>query len=363
MMSWLLEKTIFDSITKASLELIPDSEERMAHAVSVNQRSRLSIKNNIATIKIQGTLTDSPNIIAELFGNGNTTYAELLEDLSSANFDDDVDSILLAIDSPGGEATASWVAVMDAIADSKKPVTAVVGTMAASAAYGIASQAGRILAQNRMSSVGSIGVVAGFLNDNSVIEITSSDAPEKRPDIKTEEGVESVKKQLDAMHDIFVQAIARGRNTTVQNVNQNFGRGAMMLAQDAIDAGMIDNFFSVDKESPLMDIETLRMEHRGVFDAVVAQERDRVCAHLKLGQESGDLKTAIQAVMDGSELTETLKATYLSASMKREDMKARANDDVSINEETSIESKEEEVGNNILKMAAANLGFTLKGVK
>lgn len=362
-MNWLLEKNVLDSIIRVSSELIPSAEERRSHAISVNQRSLISKRDNVATIKVQGTLTDSPNILAELFGGGNTTYGELLEDLASANFDDDVDSILLAIDSPGGEATASWVSVMDAIKDSKKPVTALVGTMAASAAYGIASQAGRILAQNRMSSVGSIGVVAGFFVEDDIVEITSTDAPEKRPNVRTEEGVGSVRKQLDAMHNVFAEAVARGRNTTVATVNEKFGKGAMVLAQDAIDAGMIDDFFSVDKESPRMDIETLKMEHRGVFDAVVAQERDRVCAHLKLGHDSGDMQTAITAIKEGSTLTQELQAIYLSASMKKKDIDARSNDDVVIDEEVNIEDKEKEVGRNILAMAAANMGYKLEGVK
>ncbi|MHC4266386.1 MAG: S49 family peptidase [Planctomycetota bacterium] len=362
---WLLEKNIFDAIHSASKELIPTVEERKAHAVSLAGRDITATRDNVATINVDGVLTDSPNILAELFGGGNTTYVEILEGLSAANQDDSIGTILMAIDSPGGEASAQWVEVMDAVASSKKPVTALVGTMAASAAFGIASQANQILAQNRMSQVGSIGVVAGFQMDDSFVEVTSTDAPDKRPNAGTDEGKASIRAQLDSMHAVFAEAVARGRNTSLATVNEKFGKGSMLLANDAIDVGMIDGFFAINKsnkEVPRMDLNTLKEEHRGIFDAIVAQERDRVSAHLKLGSESGDMATAIKAIEEGSELTQALTAQYLAHGMKKRDIEAREEDNVSIEvEEEKVSPKA--LGDIIVAKAAECLGIELKGVK
>jgi ATP-dependent Clp protease protease subunit len=54
-----------------------------------------------------------------------------------------------------------------------------------------------------------------------------------------------------------------------------------------------------------------------------ASERDRVTAHLTMGESSGDMKTAVAAVMDGSAMTVTMQAKYMSAAMNRRDQATR----------------------------------------
>lgn len=80
-----------------------------------------------------------------------------------------------------------------------------------------------------------------------------------------------------------------------------------------------------------MDSNELKLKHPELFKAVfeegeksgVAKERDRVCAHLKMGVSSGDMKTATEAVKSGAEMTQSLMADYMSASMNRNDRSAR----------------------------------------
>jgi ClpP class serine protease len=359
---WFLETETLAKL-KHEYEITPEAEAK--HNMLVSSSSIISISNREAIIHIKGVLTDEPSLLAQLIGGGNTTYTDISNAVAFADDDDAIDEITLFINSPGGSASAGWIDVMDIIAAADKPIKAVVGNIAASAAYGIASQADTILAQNRMSRVGSIGVVASYRNDDNVIEITSSEAPNKRPDIKTEEGVKRVRDELDDMHEIFVEAVALGRKTTVNKVNSDFGRGAMVLAGNAIEKGMIDGFFKTTKEAPAMDLNTLKMEHCEIFDAVIAEERDRVCAHLKLGQESGDMVTAIKAVEEGSELTQALTAQYLAFGMKKKDIENRHADEetVSIAVEAETKSEAEDVAANIMSLAAQNLGYKLSGAK
>lgn len=76
-----------------------------------------------------------------------------------------------------------------------------------------------------------------------------------------------------------------------------------------------------------LDMKTLRASHpelcAEIESAAVAQERDRVGAHLTMGEASGDMKTALGAVRDGSPMTQTLQAQYLMAGMNRSDRLAR----------------------------------------
>jgi hypothetical protein len=78
-----------------------------------------------------------------------------------------------------------------------------------------------------------------------------------------------------------------------------------------------------------MDLEQLKAEHPAVYKAAVEsgvqQERDRVTAHIQLG-ETGDMKVALEAVKDGSDITQTTYSAHMAAAMNRRDVKARDDD-------------------------------------
>lgn len=80
-----------------------------------------------------------------------------------------------------------------------------------------------------------------------------------------------------------------------------------------------------------MDLNTLKAQHADVYAAAVqegvTQERDRVGAHVTMGEASGDMKTAITAINDGSAMTAQLQATYMAAGMNRQDVNNRQDDD------------------------------------
>lgn len=85
------------------------------------------------------------------------------------------------------------------------------------------------------------------------------------------------------------------------------------------------------KKETAMDLSTLKAQHPDVHAAAVQEgvnsERDRVSAHLTMGEASGDMKTACSAIKDGSEMTATLQATYMAAGMNRKDTENRDADD------------------------------------
>jgi ClpP class serine protease len=186
-----------------------------------------------------------------------------------------------------------------------------------------------------------------LITSDSKVSIASTKAPKKRPDVTTDEGKAMVQEQLDPMHDLVAESIADGRGTTTKKVNANFGQGAMVLAEQALKAGMIDSIGSAPQQSApeaaetkevrSMDLQKLKTEYPAVYDAAVAvgrdTERDRVCAHLKMGAESGDMETAVTAITDGSDMTMTLTATYMSAARNKALTDARVDD----NQEVTVE--------------------------
>jgi ClpP class serine protease len=206
----------------------------------------LSVNGSTATIRVEGVLTQMPDMMAECYGEPNTTYADLREALRWAVADPAVREIVWSIDSPGGDVDGLF-ALLDEIEDVRaadiKPMR-VLADNAHSAAYGIAAAVGNIAATSRMASFGSVGVASsGFIQGGicgTVVDLTSSDAPEKRPNLATDEGKAVVVRYLDQLAAEFMGTIARGRGVDPASVAEGFGRGASMLANEALRMGLID---------------------------------------------------------------------------------------------------------------------------
>ncbi len=352
---WLLDQSTYAKLLHAYTSGAPISVEQQQEFVAASLGASadggriLSIAGDTAEITIAGVLTKTPDFFAKVFGNGNTTYAELISALATADADADVKKVILNVDSPGGTVDGMFEA-LEALEAFSKPLTARVANLAASAAFAIVSQADSIEATNPLARFGSVGVAADFFVSDHEVSVTSTDAPKKRPDLKTEEGQAVVREQLDAIHEVFVESIAAGRNTTVKKVNANFGQGATVLATEAKSRGMIDSIAKTSlksaptksKSSPEatnMDLQTLKADHPATYAAAVAlgdeqgatralaTERDRVGAFVVAGQASGDMKTAMTAIADGSEMTATLQTTFMMATANRRDLSDRGDDD------------------------------------
>lgn len=384
---WLLETSVRQAMQHAqqsgfipSAEQLANFEARFDSAdVSANDSRLLTVAGNSAEIAIKGVITKEPSFMAMLFGGGNTTYPEINSAIAAAEQNSAVESIVYAIDSPGGhfDGLFDTLAAMQAVT---KPTKAVISNVGASAAFAIASQADEVVASNVSARIGSVGVVATFSVDDSTISITSTDAPKKRPDVTTPEGIAMVREELDALHEIFVDAIAEGRSTTTRKVNADFGQGATVLANEALKRGMIDSVAGKtakavkstttttansgnQPEANIMDLKTLQAQHPETFAAAVQQgtteERDRVSAHLMMGQSSGDMKTACTAIEAGSAMTATLQATYMTAGMNRSDVATRQADDISANagDNATAEDNAKDPAGDVLSLVESKLGL------
>ena len=198
--------------------------------------------DGVAHVPVQGDLSDSRSWIDELFGIGPVmTYGEMADAILAAADDEAAKEIQLDVDSYGGYVDGIYKTTEAiALARSVKPVKAMVGSAATSAAYWIASQAESITADTELSALGSIGVAAAVWKPEGMYDIASSAAPNKRPDVSTDEGKAVIQKELDDIHAIFAGAVAAGRGVDVEKVNADYGQGGIVLAMDAKKRGMID---------------------------------------------------------------------------------------------------------------------------
>lgn len=351
---WLLSADMRAQFEQAILagvmsDISAQAEYMAANTFDAADPSRvLSVSGDTARITISGVMTKSPNFMAMLFGGGNVTYPEIIAAFSSAEQNPAVKRIEMVVDSPGGQLDGLFEAVA-ALEARKKPLKALVRNQAASAAYALVAQADEIVAVNRAARVGSVGIVVSLDADPRAVSVTSTAAPKKRPDPTTEEGVAVIREELDALHQLFAESIAAGRETTVEKVNATFGQGGVLLADEALKRGMIDSVMGQplravkattkpttaaiggnNPETGPMNLAELKAQHPDVYAAAkqegASEERERVSAHLIMGEASGALDTAIAAVKDGTEMTASLTATYMAAGMASRDQKNRQSD-------------------------------------
>jgi signal peptide peptidase SppA len=226
----------------------PSSPETL-EAYRANQHprgERMGIRDGVAILNVEGPLFKKANLFVEFCGA--TSYEILRRDLQAALDDPAVKSILLNIDSPGGEANGcDELARAIYQARGKKPITAYVSGMAASGGYWIASAADRVVI-SELAVLGSIGVVLGVEDRSSAderrgvrkVEIVSSQSPGKRPDVNTEEGRTQIQTMVDDLAEVFVSAVAKHRGVSSKDVISKFGAGGVKIGAKAVAAGMAD---------------------------------------------------------------------------------------------------------------------------
>jgi ClpP class serine protease len=246
------ELTAYARSVKVAEDLRASRDELMAsvqiHRTPLAGESiTLDIRDGVAHIPVVGQLTPSADPCGAWMGQAETEYGFIQAHLIAAEDDKSVREIALDINSPGG-----YISGLDETAQLlgavSKPTTAYVSGLAASAAYWLASQADRIVALSPATEVGSIGVAMEEYDDDAALAAdgiahrvyTSTDAPDKRPDTKTEEGRAKIVAELDALHSVFVRRVAEGRGVSQETVNKDFGRGGVLLAEKAMAVGMVD---------------------------------------------------------------------------------------------------------------------------
>lgn len=226
-------------------EITPEALEayRAGHA---ERGQRLRVRDGIGIIDVEGPLFKRANLFQAI--SGASSYSIMAQDLQTALDDPAIRGIILNIDSPGGTvAGCDELASAIFAARGKKPITSVVSGTGASAAYWIATAADRVVLSDA-SAVGSIGVVAA-IDDRTVaderrgvrtIQFVSSRAPGKRPDYDTDAGRAVIQRQVDAIEEVFINAVAKHRGVTTAKVVSDFGAGAMVIGANAVKAGMAD---------------------------------------------------------------------------------------------------------------------------
>ncbi len=338
---WAIEKSALDTIIQIAGRdhnldaVLKQRGEPLAHSYSVE------VRDGVAIIPVNGPLFPRANLFQQI--SGATSVQMMAQDLHRIEQDPAIRSAVLMIDSPGGH-TTMINEFANQIAAFSKPVTAYVVGQAASAAYWLASAADEIV-MDAAAMVGSIGVVAALQSgEDGTIEIVSSNAQDKRPDVSTEEGRAVVQAIVDDMEAVFIDSVMQFRGMSREQVTAL--RGGVVIGAKAVDKGFADRIGSLEDvintlqlENP-MDAKTLKADHPDVYQAVfelgassvnaeqlklsgITCEKERISAILNCeaaaGREAQAKVLALETDMDAESAAKVLAASPKAENSARGD--------------------------------------------
>ena len=360
-----------------------DSENRISMSVSQSDTPKKLYEvdeKGIAHAQIKGVLSNKVSLFDKLFGYAPTlTYQEIIDMADQVDSDPRVKELVIHADSPGGYSMGADDASI-AISLINKPVTTMIEGQLASAAYYVTAGSDKIIATSEQNQIGSIGTVVTIPIDVETVRISSSDAPNKAPDVTTIEGKAVIQKQLDEIQSLFVRRVAEGRGVSIQKVQSDYGQGGVFLARQALAAGMIDEIQTLEDRKKVsqvqsihsaksenknidkgkkMDLEKLKSEFPSVFAEViqigVKQERERVNSlksFAEADKENQKVKEIVEEAIQNGNTFESIQAKLIVAmrdyktSNKAPEIPVHAIDPI----EGKQESKDDEIEKAFSKM-------------
>lgn len=254
-----------DSITVTVVNALTDITPAQAAAKPTRRQMRQMAKRGgfdpttgIYTLRVHDKLVQRGSAMdAE---SGITSYDSLDSELDFIESNTDVKGVFLWADSPGGQA-AGMIQLGERVRGvaKSKPIVTWVDELAASAGYGIIAGASSIHAPET-GEAGSIGVRWTHVSMVRAVEEMGLKVTEFTSGAKklqgtpyadlSEDDIAAIQATIDTMAESFFKLVSRGRPATVKQIRGL--EGAVLLAKDAKDAGLIDNIGT--REDALADL-------------------------------------------------------------------------------------------------------------
>ena len=247
---WLMMPDALDNLLTISDRMGDPVALATKRGERLDETRRVTMRGGVAVVPITGPIFRYANLFTEISGAASTQI--LATDIQRALDDPKVKSIVLNIDSPGGVASGiNELAEMIYAGRDRKRIVAYIGGIGASAAYWVASAASEIVI-DEASLAGSIGVVVEAVIEDEKktgrtrYQIVSRNAPNKRPDLGTEEGRAKMGETIDAMAEVFVGKVARNLGVAAEKVPAMGDNGGIRVGADAVKHGLAHRVGSLE---------------------------------------------------------------------------------------------------------------------
>ncbi len=206
--------------------------------------------DGVALIRVEGVIVPGEAPPSSPFGGSSSgAYSQtIINQLKDANEDENVKSVVLYVNSPGGSVFASDEIQLQ-IKEMDKPIITAMGSLAASGGYYIAAPTDEIWASPHTLTC-SIGVISQFLNledfaeEYGVTAVTVKSGKFKDTGNPfrefTEEDRELWQGLIDEAYGAFVGVVAEGRGMTEEEVRA-VADGRICSGRQGHEMGLVDN--------------------------------------------------------------------------------------------------------------------------
>lgn len=260
--AWLSEEAVEQGLIDAVVAPGPALDKQVALVAGRRLRQRPAGPDDrapqswgtrpaIGIVEVTGSIMGGSGLPGEKGG-----ARQVVERLRQAARDPSVKAIVLRVDSPGGEVTASeliWAAVEEA--KKRKPVVASFGDVAASGGYYVAVGADAIFAEAG-TLTGSIGVFAGKADLSGLYDklgvTTEAFKRGSRADLFTTTRPWSdaekarIGEIVQGFYESFLQRVATGRKMSRDAVHQ-VAQGRVWTGAQAKDRGLVDELGGLEQ--------------------------------------------------------------------------------------------------------------------
>jgi len=228
-----------------------DEESRPRFREMILERGARGSDNKIAVITLRGLISTG------VAGNvGDSMVDDLRWQLEQARNDAEVKAVVLEVDSPGGEVTASDM-IYNAVAKvrARKPVVVYMESLAASGGYYV-SCGGKYLMANETSITGSIGVIIQTLNYEQLFNKMGLAAvvfkSVKFKDMRngarpiTPEERDYVQSFVMKTYEKFLGVVAKERSLPAETLRNGIADGRILSGRDALENKLIDSLGQIE---------------------------------------------------------------------------------------------------------------------
>lgn len=222
--------------------------EEIEQRVGALGRPERRATGTVAVLPLFGIVAQRMDLFSEMSGGTSTErFAAAFREVVN---DPAVGAVVLEVDSPGGSVFGvGELAEEIRGARGTKPIVAVANSLAASAAYWIATAADELVVTPG-GQVGSIGVIAAHTDESgwqekvgvrtTLIYAGTYKAEGNPYEPLGDEARGAAQQMVDGYYDMFVRAVARQRGVGVDTVRTGFGEGRVVGAREAVRLGMAD---------------------------------------------------------------------------------------------------------------------------
>ena len=216
---------------------------------------------NVGKVTVSGPIRRSQGRPSPLSGPGGATADDVVEQIEAADEDEDVEALLVQLNTPGGEVVPSDD-IRRAAADFDGPTVAYATDTCASGGYWIASGCDELWAREA-SLVGSIGVVGSRPNAKGLADklgisyeqFTAGEYKDAGVPLKEieEDEREYLQGIIDGYYEQFVETVSEGRDMDPDEIRETEAR--VYLGGDAAEMGLVDDLGTEDDvEARLADL-------------------------------------------------------------------------------------------------------------